>query len=585
MKRPMAIIETQGPEETFRLREYVGVLWYRKWSILAITLAAVLVSVFYVNRQVPKFTSVSRVVATNPLAAIQNNPLAAPNLDTEKALVSSTTVAKCASLVARAHPAADPLSTDDVTEICTDKAMATEPVPQGLQTKVNITAPPNTNLLLTSVTDPKPHVAQALAQAFAEAYVWYRTTAAIDYIDGIREPLLAQQKSLNEQITKVNAQILSAISAGNTTLVPSLQTRLSGLNSQLQGVQTQLFQVSTSKIAPPTLASLANLPQKPSSPNKPLVAVAGLFVGVLLGIGLAFLRERLDDRLRGRADLESSLGVPVMAVIPQVPGWKKRQDTKLITIDQPRSATSEAYRSLRTGVLFAAAQRGMKVIMVASPSAGEGKTTTAANLAVALADTKKRVILVSADLRKPRLHRFFGLQNKAGVSQVITGEVNPWEALLNPEVENLRVMASGPPASRPAELLQTEQMGQLIADLREVADFVIIDTAPILLVADALALVPLVDGVLFVSDANTTSRGAVEHARQELEQVDAPLFGALLNNFDPTRARYYYGYYGYRGGYRYRYGGYRYGAAYGYTYDNGGRRRRSEPIEEQRPTH
>jgi capsular exopolysaccharide synthesis family protein len=247
-----------------------------------------------------------------------------------------------------------------------------------------------------------------------------------------------------------------------------------------------------------------------------------------------------------------------------VPGWKKRQDTKLVSLEQPKSAVSEAYRTLRTSVLFTGMQRGVKALMVVSPTAGEGKTTTAANLAVSLADANKRVILISADLRKPRVHRFFGLENEVGLSSVLTGDARAWEALQDPKIDNLRVMASGPVPARPGELLQSEAMGELIAELREVADFVIVDTAPILLVADALALAPLVEGVIFVADSEVTTRGAVAHAREQLEQVGAPIIGAVFNNFDPSKARNYspYAYYPYR----YRYGRYGYGERYGYGY-------------------
>jgi capsular exopolysaccharide synthesis family protein len=211
----------------------------------------------------------------------------------------------------------------------------------------------------------------------------------------------------------------------------------------------------------------------------------------------------------------------------------------------------------------------MKAIMVVSPGAGEGKTTTAANLALVLADAGKRVVLVSADLRKPRIHQFFDLANDIGLSTVLAGEAEPWEAILDPGVENLRVLLSGPVPGRPAEMLQSEQMGEVMTGLREVADFVIVDTAPVLLVTDALALAPLVDGVLFVADAENTSRSAVAHSREQLEQVGATLIGSVFNNFDPSKAR-GYRYQGYYAPYRYRYG---YGAysTYGTT-ENGGPR-------------
>jgi capsular exopolysaccharide synthesis family protein len=555
----MVSIESQPPEDSFRLREYASVIWYRKWSIAIITIIALAAAVFFAMQQTPVFQSTARVLATNPLAAIQQNPLAQPNMDTEKSLMSSTTVIKCATLLA-----AQPLA-ESATTVCTpDKLASAVPLP-GVLNHLNVSVPQNTNILAISYLSPKKLVAQASAEAFAKSYIWYKTTSATTVVKQQEAPLLAQQKSLNDQITAINKLIADAIKNGNTTVLPTLQARINPLNTQLQIVAQQLVKLSPSLINPPQLAADAQLPLAPAKPNKKLIAAVGLFLGLSLAIGLAFLRERLDDRLRGRSDLEEQIGVPVLAVIPGVTGWRNRHDAKLVTLEQPRSAASEAYRSLRTSVMFASVQRGVKTIMVTSPSAGEGKTTTAVNIAVSLAGAKKRVILVSADLRKPRVHKFFGLSNDQGLSTCLAGEAKPWEALQDPKVENLRVMSSGPVPGRPAELLQSEQMGELIAELREVADFVIIDTAPILLVADAMALAPLVDGVLFVSDAENTSRHAVANCREQMEQVNAPLLGAVLNNFDPAKAR-GYGYYGY-GGYRYRYsygyGRYGYGAGYG----------------------
>jgi capsular exopolysaccharide synthesis family protein len=163
------------------------------------------------------------------------------------------------------------------------------------------------------------------------------------------------------------------------------------------------------------------------------------------------------------------------------------------------------------------------------------------------------VVLISADLRKPRLHRFFGLETEPGLSNALAGESSVWETLQAPQVENLRVMVSGPVPARPTELLQSEAMGELVADLRDVSDFVIIDTSPILPVADALVLAPLVDGILLVADASITTRSAVTHTRELLDQVDARLIGAVFNDYDPSRDRGGAGYYGY--GYR-RYGYY-----------------------------
>ncbi|HVM34159.1 MAG TPA: CpsD/CapB family tyrosine-protein kinase, partial [Actinomycetota bacterium] len=268
---------------------------------------------------------------------------------------------------------------------------------------------------------------------------------------------------------------------------------------------------------------------------------------------LAFLRERLDDRLRGRDDLEVAAEAPVLASIPRVPSWKRKESAVLVTFAEPKSAAAEAYRTLRTSVLFAMGQSNAKVLMVTSPHAGDGKTTTAANLATVLGQAGKRVVLVSADLRKPRVHQFFGLETKTGLTNVLAGEVSPWQAVRPTHIENLQVLAAGPIPGNPAELLGSDAMGNLLSALAETSDIVIVDAAPVLAVSDALAMVTLTDGVLLVADAEETHRGAVQHARRQLHQVDARIIGAVFNNFDPERAAAYsyYGGYGYYGSPRY----------------------------------
>src|SRR5439155_12608825 len=325
------------------------------------------------------------------------------------------------------------------------------------------------------------------------------------------------QSSINDQITKLTDAEKNGDPTGHIVQkINDLTAQRDAASRSLDDISSSLRNLDPSKLNQPQLLLPAGLPQDPVSPDMVLIGAFGLLFGLALGIALAFLRERLDDSLRGRLDLEANLAAPVLAVIPKVPGWRNKHDARLVTREQPKSAVAEAYRTLRTSISFISAQRGLKAIMVTSPASGEGKTTTAANLALVLADAGRRVVLVSADLRKPRIHRFFGLQNEVGLSTVLAGEVQPWDAILDPGVENLRVLLSGPVPSRPAELIQSEQMRDVMAGLREVADYVIIDTAPILLVADSLAMAPLVDGVLFVADSAMTSRSAVAHAREQL---------------------------------------------------------------------
>ncbi|MBA3728199.1 MAG: polysaccharide biosynthesis tyrosine autokinase [Actinobacteria bacterium] len=551
----MSSVESLQPEDGFALREYIGVLWARKWSILAITLVGVLAAVLVTQRQTPIYTSKITVIASDPLAQIYARQ-GGPNMSAEQSLVYSFPVAQCASRILET-PELTPLNAD-LTEVCGGDALTGVVPPQGIKKTLRVAVPPDSTNLEISSSDPNPKVAQAIAQAFALAYEFDRNTQATADLDSRRKPLTDQMAQLNKDLTAANEALSIALTNNDPEGISIAQSDKSRIEQEMADLRLLLYDLSPTKLIPPQIVAPATLPTKPTSPNLVLNVAAGFLVALALGFGLAFLREKLDDRLRGRSDLEDRAGVPVMAVIPQVPRWRKKSEARLITQEQPKSSVSEAYRTLRTSILFASVQRGLKTIMLSSAIPGEGKTTTASNLAVVLADAKKRVILVSADLRKPRLHKFFGLPNDIGLSNVLAGEVQPWEALRDPGVENLRIIASGPVPANPAELLQSERMGELLAELREVADFVILDTPPVLLVADSSALAPLVDGIVLVADAEGTTRGSVAHTRDQLEQVDAPLIGAVLNNFDPSTARSY----NYRGyyGYRYRYGGYQYGA-------------------------
>jgi capsular exopolysaccharide synthesis family protein len=274
-----------------------------------------------------------------------------------------------------------------------------------------------------------------------------------------------------------------------------------------------------------------------------------LFVGLSIGAGLALFAERFDDRLRGRQDLATHASVPVLAAIPRMRTRGGHGDSVLATVSAPRSETSEAYRTLRTGVLYAASRDDIKTILVTSSDVAEGKTTIVANLAAVLGKAGKRVIVIVADLRRPRLERFLGMAadgssdaetSPLGLTNVLAGEAGVEEALEPvPNMPNVRVLRSGPMAGNPAELLESNQMRNVVTRLREQADFILIDAAPVLGLSDALVLCRLADAVLLVADAGRTRRTTVSRAREQLIQVNGKLIGSVLNNSDPKRAEAY----------------------------------------------
>src|SRR5207245_1692439 len=192
----------------------------------------------------------------------------------------------------------------------------------------------------------------------------------------------------------------------------------------------------------------------------------------------------------------------------------RRKKGELVTRERPAGAQAEAFRTLRTGLIVAKMQEGVTTLLLTSPN--QDVSRTAANLAVVLADADKRVILVSANLRNPRIHTYFGLDNDAGLSSVLSGEANLLDVFKKQETQNLRILRSGPVPANPGEMLQSDKMRALLAELCSVADFIILDSSPVLSVADATTLSTLVDGVILVGDAQRTTRSEAARASRQL---------------------------------------------------------------------
>lgn len=514
----MASVESNAEGTAATLREYLAILRNRKTSIVVVTILVIASALAYSYRQPEMYSSEAKVLV-KPFNTILN-------LETERELAESEAVRDVA-----AEHLDGVLDPDDLTPTDLSVSVATE-----------------TEVLVIGYTHAEPAAARDAAQAYAEGYVEYRRQEIVDDITASGESIRAQMDPLNERLLRLNRRIQRE---DDPALVSTLSTQANSLVSRIAVLEQQLVQLSPpGRLQVGQVVEDANLPLSPSSPNHVANGILGLLLGLGLGIGVAFLRERLDDRLRGRTDLERYAAAPVLAIVPTVPEWRKSKQTMLVTLQQPQSAASEAYRTLRTGVLFAAGQQHLKVILLTSANAGEGKSATTANLGVALAQSGKRVIMISGDLRKPRLIQFFSGNRGPGVTNVIAGEANLWTSLVNTMLPTLKVLPSGPIPPNPTELLGSQGMRKILEDCAKVADIVLIDGPPVLALADAITLAPMADGVLLVADAQNTDRGAIEHARQQIDRVHARVIGAVLNNFDPSKAGaqayYYQDYYAYR---------------------------------------
>ncbi|MBI5510225.1 MAG: polysaccharide biosynthesis tyrosine autokinase [Deltaproteobacteria bacterium] len=303
----------------------------------------------------------------------------------------------------------------------------------------------------------------------------------------------------------------------------------------------------------------AALPSR--SPIRPKIAfnfLVALIIGVLGGLGMAFVADFLDNTLKNQEQVEQRLGLPTLGIVPIIKSGKSSThdtpDANLrdrYILDHPRSSVAECCRTVRTNLLFMSPDRPARAILVTSAGPREGKSTIATSLAVTMAQAGGKVLLVDTDLRRPRLHKSFGLVDAVGISRAILGEVPVDEAIVPGPVPGLDVLPCGPIPPNPAELLHTESFKAIYKQLMERYDRVIWDSPPVTPVTDALVLASMVDGVVLVVNAGQTTWQLASQSKRRIEDVGGRIFGVVLNSVDLEDRHYgrYYRYYYYRSRY------------------------------------
>jgi len=529
-----------APSGSVELRDYLRVFRRQLALIVAITLLGAAAAAAYTFRRTPVYESSAsvlvRAITTNafdPGSRVDQQL----NMFNQRQLAQSEPVAALAA-----------------------KTIKTTATPAQLLEHVNVDVPANSQILRVRYQDTVPLTAQRGADAFAKAYLVSREADA-------RAQATTSQKSLQKDIARFQKQASAAEKQiadpdADSATRQAAQAKLAAANNRLDQLLSQLSGFQSLDFTPGTVIAAAGLPATPASPNNRLDIGIGLLVGLFLGVVLAFVRDRTDDRLRGREDLAERLDRPVLATIPPLSKrvrqegklrWKRRSRNSLVTLEQPNSPAAEAYRTLRTRMARLASQLDINSVMVVSAGVGEGKSTTAANLAVVLAETGKDVLLVSADLRRPRVHQFFSLQNKSGLSNLLTDGTPPdkrkgpvadgkqMASELWSVAPNLWVVLSGPLPPHPSALMDSDSMRQFLKEQRDLFDFIVLDCPPALVVADSMALAPLADALLVVADAKESDRDMVSRLKEELEQVGGKIVGAVLNRSkQAAKSTYYY---------------------------------------------
>lgn len=291
----------------------------------------------------------------------------------------------------------------------------------------------------------------------------------------------------------------------------------------------------------------------PVRPNVPQSILLGVLAGLIAGLGLALLLEFLDSSVTTQAEIEERLGLTFLGFVPTIPAGAAEGQTKDLHIHrEPKSHIAECTRAVRTNLLFMSPDKPLRRMLVTSSGPQEGKSTTAINLAIAMAQSGQKVLIVDTDMRRPRLHKAFGVPNDVGVSSLVVGEGKLDEAIKTTEVPGVYLLPCGPVPPNPAELLHTKAFGELLEVLDGKFDRVILDSPPVGAVADAVVLATQVAGVVMVLKAGVTHRDVAKRTVRALSDVKAPILGAVLNDVNLERSRYGDYYYGYA----YRYYGY-----------------------------
>ena len=349
------------------------------------------------------------------------------------------------------------------------------------------------------------------------------------------------------------------------------EARLNKLSLDYQALQRErdtnvhLFEMVTSRMKEADITSAlpfnnvrpldsALVPKAPFKPNPRTNVLVGLLAGLFLGVCIIVLIELADNTIKSQDDVEQ-LKLPFLGLLPIIEGPPEKdgedaaankRERDLHVLRSPRSAVAECARFIRTNLLFMSPDAPLKMLVVTSPGPQEGKTTTAVNVAVTMAQAGSRTLLVDTDLRRPRLHHVFGLPTDVGLTSVLVGDCPLQKAIHATEVAGLDVLVCGPPPPNPAEILLSDRFKELVADLGKKYDRVIFDTSPIGPVTDPAILGGLVDGVVLIVKCGKTRKDATKQGLRSLDDANARVLGAILNDVDVTSKRYsgvYYSYY------------------------------------------
>ncbi len=538
-------MDTEERSSLESVLEYMQILWHWTWLLI---LAAILAGgvAYYITNQQQRVYQATTLVQVNAASGI--------SIDTYTSLYLGQQLATTYTSTMLTRPVMDAVS------IRLGFAVGVG--------QVSVQTISNTSLIKVTVTDENPEkaalIANTLVAVFSEQVLSDQTSRYKDLKSSLETELsnldhqidLTQQK-LSEVITK-----MESVSSSDPSIEPTVdpadvlaKSQYENIISQYQQSRSYIVQTYQQLKLAEAQATSSLIQKDPAiavyDPVQPQPLKSGMLaavVGFMLAAGVIFLIAFLQDEIRDPEEITRKWGVPVLGLITSY----KPGGNPIITVAQPRAPVSEAYRSVRTNLQFSGVDKPMRTILITSASPSDGKTSVVANLSTVMAHNNKEVVVIDCDLRRPTIHKIFGLTNRLGLSDYFIRTTDRLIGVVKKtNTKGLSVITSGSLPPNPSELLNSSKMMDIISFLGTHFDTMILDTPPLLAVTDALVLAPRVDGVILVMDPTKTKRGAIRHAIEQLNRVNANLLGVVLNNIKVKRSQYYYNrnyYYGKRYG-------------------------------------
>jgi non-specific protein-tyrosine kinase len=508
----------------FSLRDYLGVIERRRWLLIGVFAVFVVVALLVSFRTKPSYEATTEL-SYAPQAPVSSITQGGSNY------VSPTSVQQTL------QTAAAVLVTPEMAQRVADALGLTDP--KQLDAKISGGQMANTSLLTITAQCPNAQKAAVVANAYGQAWVAWSRQLDLDKVD--------------EAVRLVKLQLVSYKTA---------QQKKDPAYFDLKANLTQLitFRAAVSK-GEYAVASAATVPKGPYTPKHLRDGLLGVVLGVVVGLASVFLAEQLDVRVHSNEEVADALDLPVLGRLPQVPKELGR-DGSLVVLHDPDSPGAEAFRVLRGNLDFVGVDGEVRSILITSCTQGEGKTSTACNLAVALAMAGKRVVVVDADMRRPRVHGYFGLPNRTGLSTVVAGKARLGEALqvvvlpdqgtasgggeaqisADAEAQSKRiyVITSGPIPPNPGEIVTSKHLEAVLAELVKGSDMVLVDAPPFMVVGDAAPLAARTDGIMLVFKMGQVTKGMLKEARDFLAPLPSRKLGIVLANVPVESGRYKY---------------------------------------------